>query len=448
MARMRAAQEPDATLDLNFTEGAHQSATHMLHPYAARCPPPLARWAISNYSNERDVVLDPMTGSGTTLVEACLLGRTAVGADIDPLARLIARVKATPVSPADIRRAADRMAALLDDDHLDDGWRPNLPEFEKWFNPEVARDLGAIRVGIKHFRSNNPRITELLWVAFSALIVARTSVANARDLVHSRHHYRPWTTNPQTRSRFLKKLEQFHRRMTAYNDLLHSAGHLDARVTVDGCDARELPLSSGTVDLVFTSPPYCSALDYTRAHMFAVAWMPEILKMTEQEYRLLGREYVGTERAAFAERTDEQPLPPRIGVAEIDRVVDELRDHPQKAWIVHRYFRDMRAVLKESFRVLRPGGHLVLVVCPSNIRKVTIATPDLLGHILSSLRTPKASPEIIALHERTIHDRRRVMPYLESAFGPRMRTEYVLVARRPSRITAARSNKVMRLVKS
>ena len=135
MARMRAAQEPDATPDLNFTEGAHQSATHMLHPYAARCPPPLARWAISNYSNEGDVVLDPMTGSGTTLVEACLLGRTAVGADIDPLARLIARVKATPVSPADIRRAADRMAGLLDDDHLDDGWRPNLSEFEKWFNP-------------------------------------------------------------------------------------------------------------------------------------------------------------------------------------------------------------------------------------------------------------------------------------------------------------------------
>ena len=89
-----------------------------------------------------------------------------------------------------------------------------------------------------------------------------------------------------------------------------------------------------------------------------------------------------------------------------------------------------------------------MVVCPSNIRKVTIATPDLLGHILSSLRTPKAAPEIIALHERTIHDRRRVMPYLESAFGLRMRTEYVLVARRPSDATANRGNEVMRLVKS
>jgi len=32
-----------------------------------------------------------------------------------------------------------------------------------------------------------------------------------------------------------------------------------------------------------------------------------------------------------------------------------------------------------------------------------------------------------ALQEQTIRDRRRVMPYLEVAFGSRMRTEYVLI---------------------
>ena len=235
--------------------------------------------------------------------------------------------------------------------------------------------------------------------------------------------------------------------MTAYHELLQQAGHLDVDVKVDGDDARDLPFEDASVDLVFTSPPYCSALDYTRAHMFAVAWMPEVLGTDEDEYRLLGRQYVGTERAAFSERTSEQPLPPPIGVSAIDTVVDDLREHPQKAWIVHRYFRDMRAVLHESLRVLRPNGHLVLVVCPSNIRKVTIATPDLLGQTLVSLGPNDASPELLALYERTIHDRRRVMPYLESAFGTRMRTEYVLVARRRPQTTAASRQKVMRLAK-
>jgi hypothetical protein len=388
-----------------------------------------------------------MAGSGTTLVEACLLGRTALGADIDPLARLIARVKATPVAPEAIRQAACEMAAALVDHYLDDGWRPSIPQFDKWFNAEVARDLGAIRGAIKGFKGSR-QISDLLWVAFSSLIVARTSVANARDLVHSRHHYRLWTTNPHARSRFLKKLEQFDRRMTAYQDLLQRGSQMDVEVKVDGRDARDLPLGDETVDLVFTSPPYCSALDYTRAHMFAVAWMPEILETDEAEYRLLGRQYVGTERAAFAERTADQRLPPALGLAAIDGVVDALNDHPQKAWIVHRYFRDMRAVLHESLRVLRPGGHLVLVVCPSNIRKVTIATPHLLTQILEGSGLRGAAPEIVALYERTIHDRRRVMPYLESAFGARMRTEYVLVARRRPQSSASSHNKVLTLAES
>jgi len=82
-------------------------------------------------------------------------------------------------------------------------------------------------------------------------------------------------------------------------------------------------------------------------------------------------------------------------------------------------------VLQECVRVLRPGGHAVLVVCPSNIRKVRIPT-----HEVFAALAPSATNELLqleALHERTIHDRRRVMPYLEASFGERMRTEYVLV---------------------
>lgn len=46
--------------------------------------PNLAAHAISSYTAPGELVLDPMCGSGTTLVEAVLLGRDALGVDVEP----------------------------------------------------------------------------------------------------------------------------------------------------------------------------------------------------------------------------------------------------------------------------------------------------------------------------------------------------------------------------
>ncbi len=52
------------------------------HP--AKMLPAIARHAIQRYSQPGDLVLDPMCGIGTTLVEAIHLGRDAVGVELEP----------------------------------------------------------------------------------------------------------------------------------------------------------------------------------------------------------------------------------------------------------------------------------------------------------------------------------------------------------------------------
>ena len=416
--------------DLSFSGAGNLYATHALHAFAARCPPPLVDWAIRNFSSPGETVLDPMAGSGTALVEAALLGRAARGADIDPLARLIAMVKATPVDLAVLDKTTAEVARLLHDAPLDDTWRPVLPDADRWFRPDVAADLARIREAIFQ-ASTDAAIADLLWVCFSSLIVARTSVANARDLVHSRHHYRSWDHDPGTVERFTARTVRARKMMEEYQRRLTAVGNAAPDVAIIGSDARTLELTDSEADLVFTSPPYCSALDYTRAHLFAVAWMTDVLNITVENYRLLGRHYLGSERAPLAEAIPGDPVPPSLGVAEIDEIVEGLSDEPKRAWIVHRYFREMAQVLDECARVLRPGGHMVLVVCPSNVRRVAIPTHWLLAQLATESAPPERRLELIECRERTIHDHRRVMPYLEAAFGQRMRTEYVLVIRRP-----------------
>ncbi|MCE7009902.1 site-specific DNA-methyltransferase [Kibdelosporangium philippinense] len=53
-------------------------------PHPAKMLPAVAAYAISHYTHPGELVLDPMCGIGTTLVEAVHLGRRAVGVEYEP----------------------------------------------------------------------------------------------------------------------------------------------------------------------------------------------------------------------------------------------------------------------------------------------------------------------------------------------------------------------------
>ena len=74
--------------------------THNFYSYPARFSQ-LAREVIQQFSNERDWVLDPFMGGGTTVVEAIASGRKALGIDINPLSHFVTEVKTRPLSPRD-----------------------------------------------------------------------------------------------------------------------------------------------------------------------------------------------------------------------------------------------------------------------------------------------------------------------------------------------------------
>ena len=67
-----------ANLDFHGTNGSYGS--HAWHSFPAKFPPQLPEFMIRHLSNPGDLVLDPMLGSGTTLIEAIRLGRRAMAA--------------------------------------------------------------------------------------------------------------------------------------------------------------------------------------------------------------------------------------------------------------------------------------------------------------------------------------------------------------------------------
>lgn len=84
-------------------QSAISGATHNFYRYPARFSNLFARTMISIFTKPGDLVFDPYMGGGTTLVEARLLGRRAIGVDINSLATFISKVKTTPLSDKDIK---------------------------------------------------------------------------------------------------------------------------------------------------------------------------------------------------------------------------------------------------------------------------------------------------------------------------------------------------------
>jgi DNA modification methylase len=74
--------EPEYTTVWSFPQRGDW-ATHNAG-YRGNFAPQIARNIIEMYSVRGDTILDPMVGAGTTLIEAKLLARNAVGLDINP----------------------------------------------------------------------------------------------------------------------------------------------------------------------------------------------------------------------------------------------------------------------------------------------------------------------------------------------------------------------------
>lgn len=119
--------EPERTTVWSFPERGTW-ATHQGN-YRGNWAPQIPRNLILHYTQPGDWVLDPMVGSGTTLVECRLLGRNGIGVDINLQALMLTmdRLNFEPVSlydhlpPSDIRvyHGDARHLNLLGDNTID-----------------------------------------------------------------------------------------------------------------------------------------------------------------------------------------------------------------------------------------------------------------------------------------------------------------------------------------
>ena len=353
--------------------------THGLHEYRGKFFPQLVR-ALLNVADvpTGGVVLDPMCGSGTTLVEARCSGMRGYGIDMNPLSVFVsdAKCEALALAPVSLARAYDRLRTELRDPaanraaarqkSCDAGDREYL---ERWFDHGILRELNRVAGVIDRLPDDS--IRKFYRVCLSN-ILRGVSWQKTDDLRVRRDC--PDIAPGETTIRFLKEALRSTRTVVAF---LAERGFVEGprHVVVRG-DARAagaaVPDVAGQVDVVVTSPPYATALPYIDTDRLSLIFLG-LLRRTEHrglDTSMIGNREITTRRREeyweyYRDHNDLLPDATRSMIDRVDRLNRRVAVGFRRrnvAALLSRYFFDMRKALREMHALLKCGASAFLVI--------------------------------------------------------------------------------------
>lgn len=370
-------------IEVNFREivplpaGADR-ASHLVHSYPAKLLVGIPAFFANcdQLSEPGDLVLDPFCGTGTVLLEALLAGRSAGGSDSNPLARLIAKVKVTPLSSQATKRA---LTFLRHPRKKYEAARfTTVVDVDRWYARRTAIALGRLLTQIECIGDQD--IRDFFIVCFSACL-KRLSFADPRLSVPVRlkeEASRPAPSESSVRKTFFKVAEANMARIGQL-DIPKAAKFIGIREDARVLDKPLAGIDAPKAKLLITSPPYLSAQKYIRSCTLSLGWLglaPDD-RLRSLEEQCIGREHLSrTDRACKS-----QDLPAGLMV-DIENIALQ---NPSRAAITNTYFVEMRSALRAAVASLREDGHLVMVMGNNTVCGKPFHTSNHIADMLKSM---------------------------------------------------------------
>jgi len=343
-------------LNLNWTEKdlpERERTKHVnrLHPYLGKYIPQLVEVFLRKYFVKGQTVIDPFSGSGTTLVQANELEINSIGYDISGFNVLLTQAKTAkyniPQAKREILDILDKVnAATQIDAKQKKLWiectkSPYLSEenneyLQKWFAPKALEELLTYRYFIE---AGNYHYKDLLKIimcrsARSARLTTHFDLDFPKKPVTEPYHcYKHGRICQPTQESF-KFLKRYSfdtiKRITEFASI-----RTKASMEIHHADCRHVDFPP--VHGVITSPPYVGLIDYHEQHAYA--------------YHLLGLE----------DKREEEIGPAAGGKSKNAQ---------------EKYQKDIAEVFRRIIKTMYPDGRLIIVANDSN---------NLYGDIANSL---------------------------------------------------------------
>lgn len=392
---------------------------HGIHSYPAMMIYPISRNLLQILTETRqfNTILDPFSGSGTVLVEAMLKGINYIyGNDLNPLARLLTKVKTTLVSIEELEK--NKMEVLkviknefikyskiltefdnfiINEKKLDitkkDGWGKNasiyieeylhkynldihVPNFSNlgfWFRPKVILELQIIKNSI--FQIKDADIKDIFLVAFSETIRLVSNKRNGEFKMYRMSPEKIEKFNPDVRNTFEKILLRNIEKEIEFSKKMENK---NVRVIITNNDAKSLEdIPDNSIDLIITSPPYGDSkttVAYGEFSRLSLQWL-ELIGTTEESIKGIDKKLMGgiklknfTENVIHSKTFN-------------DTFTEIMNVDEKRAYDVYSFYYDLEKTIETLSIKMKDNSYQFWVVGNRTVKKQNLKTDIIIREI-------------------------------------------------------------------
>jgi len=309
-------------------------------------------------------VFDPFVGCGTTVIAAKQAGYGAWGIDILPVAIFVAGVKLRSAEDYDLLQLKAGMERLLASSYHEPSISApqDVRIIELAFSEDVLNEILFLKEEV--LKEQGELVREFLLLGLLSILEKVSYTSKDGQFLR----LKPEKNIPPVRATLARQLRLMYRDLTTIGYQMRlfekPAKYIvpSSRIYVLLADARDFTSAiDDYADVIITSPPYLNRYDYSRIYglELCLAFVEDFAGLKAIRYSLL-RSHIESRPAP----TDEVSHPALLEV--LSSLAGKKLNNPRIPVMIKGYFEDMNFVLKELYKVCRPGAKIALVV--GNVR--------------------------------------------------------------------------------